>query len=137
MYDALLFLHVLAAFAMATAIVLFTALVVAGRRVDTPPEAVALFRISRLGEVLIIVGSVGTLVLGLWLAIYLDAYHPWDGWIVAALVLWAVAGWSGGEAGKRFERDPVAGRAAGIRLQALSSLAVLVILILMIWKPGA
>jgi hypothetical protein len=36
-----------------------------------------------------------TLGFGIWLAISLDAYHPWDGWIIAAIVLWAVAGGTG------------------------------------------
>jgi hypothetical protein len=40
-------------------------------------------------------------------------------------------------AGQAFGRDPVAGRGRGIRFQALTSAAVVVILVLMIWKPGA
>ena len=65
-----------------------------------------------------------------------DAYQLWDGWILASLVLWAIGGWAGGQAGKSFESGP-GGREAGIRFQAINSVAVLVILVLMIWKPGA
>src|SRR5581483_3011206 len=35
------------------------------------------------------IGGLGTIVFGVWLAIVDDAYHVWDGWIVAAIVLWA------------------------------------------------
>jgi uncharacterized membrane protein len=79
----------------------------------------------------------GTIVLGIWLAIDIDGYELWDGWILASLVLWALAGWAGGESGKTFARDPVGGRRTGIRLQALNSVGILAILVLMIWKPGA
>ncbi len=45
--------------------------------------------------------------------------------------------WTGGQAGRAFESDPVAGRPAGIRFQAITSVVIFVILVLMIWKPGA
>ncbi len=54
-----------------------------------------------------------------------------------AALIWALAGWTGGRAGKEFERDPVGRRGSGIRFQAVYSLLVLAILVLMIWKPGA
>ena len=79
----------------------------------------------------------GAIVFGVWLAIDDDAYQVWDGWIIASLLLWAVSMAAGVRAGQAFERDPVAGRQVGIRLQTLSSLAVVAILLLMIWKPGA
>ena len=53
------------------------------------------------------------LVFGIWLAIDLDAYQLWDGWILASLVLWADGGWAGGKAGKAFEADPVAAAPQG------------------------
>ena len=37
------------------------------------------------------VGGLGTLVFGIWLAIYVDGYEVWDGWIITAIVLWAIA----------------------------------------------
>ena len=78
----------------------------------------------------------GTIIFGIWLAIQVDRYHPWDGWIVAALVLWLVAGSAGVRAGRTFEGDPVAGRGAGIRFQLINTVGILAILVLMIWKPG-
>jgi uncharacterized membrane protein len=77
------------------------------------------------------------LVFGIWLAIDVDDYELWDGWILASLVLWAIGGWAGGQAGRAFEADPIAWRARGIRFQAINSVALLLILVLMIWKPGA
>jgi len=137
LYDWLLFLHVLSAFFVVGALTALWGLVVATR-----PSAPLLAEqeargFGRIVGPLVGVGMIGTLGFGIGLAIDSSRYHPWDGWIVAALVLWAIAGWAGGEAGKRFDRDPVGGRPAGMRFQALSSAAVLVILVLMIWKPGA
>ena len=80
---------------------------------------------------------VGVLVFGIWLAIDIDGYELWDGWILASLVIWALAGWAGDRAGRAFAEDPVGGRRRGIRFQALNSVGILVILVLMIWKPGA
>ena len=37
------------------------------------------------------VGGLGTLVLGIWLALNLDEYDFFDGWILGAIVLWFVA----------------------------------------------
>ena len=50
------------------------------------------------------IGGVGTLVFGIWLAVSLDAYELWDGWVIAAIVLWAVAGGAGQRAGVEYER---------------------------------
>jgi uncharacterized membrane protein len=156
-YEALLVLHVLAAFAMTAAVVLFGALVLAVRRVERPGEVVALFRISRAGDVLVAAGSVGTLVFGIWLAIYLDEYHPWDPWIVAALVLWAANGAAGNASGKHYYRardrarerlrvgddspDPtlqaLLGSRRALALHLVVIATVLAILALMIFKPGA
>ncbi|MBA3433006.1 MAG: hypothetical protein H0U08_02815, partial [Actinobacteria bacterium] len=37
------------------------------------------------------VGVTGTIVLGIWLAISRDEYQVWDGWVIAAIVLWVLA----------------------------------------------
>ena len=52
-------------------------------------------------------------------------------------MLWGLTGWAGAQTGRAFERDPVGGRGKGIRYHALTSIGVLVLLVLMIWKPGA
>jgi hypothetical protein len=155
--DWILALHLLSAFAMVGAIVLFWILIVAGWNMDTPDPVVRLSPVARVGVVAVTIGSVGTIVFGLWLAISREAYHPWDGWVIAALVLWAVAGGTGGRSGKEFSR---AGERAGelqagghtgpnaellalnrtrtgLLMHSITTLAVLLLLIDMIWKPGA
>ena len=137
LYDWLLFLHVLGAFLAVGALTALWALILGTRGTEPlfdPPSALTF---GRIAGILVGVGLMVALVFGIWLAIDHDAYQLWDGWILASLVLWAVGGWAGGKAGKAFEADPVGGRAAGIRYQAINSVAVLVILVLMIWKPGA
>jgi uncharacterized membrane protein len=158
LYDWLLFLHMLAAFALVAALVVFWTIGVVARNVERPSESVRYFRVARPANILVGVGTVGTLIFGIWLAIERDEYQVWDGWILAALVLWAIATELGrrggtvyGEAAKLAGRLASEGRgdepSAELRtllqdrtamvLQALSSLGVLVILILMIYKPGA
>ena len=51
-----------------------------------------------MGDALIAVGMIGTIVFGIWLA--LDEYEIWDGWIITALVLWLLAAAVGGRVGK-------------------------------------
>jgi hypothetical protein len=137
-YDWLLFLHVLAAFALVATLVTFSALALGAPRAP---------RIVLVADVLWNVGGLATLVLGIWLAIYLDGYEVWDGWILGAIGLWAIAT----ELGRRARRDlpPEAAPAgdggavvAGVQSQWvlmhwLRTVTVLGLLVLMIWKPGA
>ena len=157
-YDWLLFVHVAFAFALVAALVVFWTVAVAGRNVDRPTESLRYFRIARPANVLVMLGTVGTLVLGIWLAIDNDAFHVWDGWVIAGIVLWAIAGGTGqrgaqtyAEAQKLAERLAGEGRAdePSVELRArlqdrramwlniVSSAAVLAILVDMIYKPGA
>jgi uncharacterized membrane protein len=157
LYEWLLFLHVLTAFALVAAIVLYTFIVLAARGLELPSEIARLFRLSRVGDGLIAVGSIGVLILGIWLAIEEDRYKIWDGWIIAAIVLWLVFGAIGSRVGKHYDaarkraRMLVAeGRNApdaeligmmrsttGTALQLTSAVIVLVMLVDMIYKPGA
>jgi uncharacterized membrane protein len=136
LYDWLLFLHVLGAFLAVGALTALWALILStrGTALIDPPSAMTY---GRFFGILVGVGMVSALVFGIWLAIDVDGYELWDGWILASLLLWAIGGGAGGQAGKAFEADPIAGRAKGIRFQAINSVAVLLILVLMIWKPGA
>ena len=98
-YEWMLALHVLAAFAAAAALVLYTVLVVAGRRLTTVEETQSLFRVAPVGGPLVGVGMGVALVLGIVLAIDSDSYQLWDAWIIIALVLWALVGWAGQRTG--------------------------------------
>jgi cytochrome bd-type quinol oxidase subunit 2 len=126
-------LHLLSAFALVGAMVVlwFAYLVV---RADGTASA-ALGRLFKVGAVVVGIGLTGTLVFGVWLSISLDGYELWDGWVLAALVLWAIAGGTGDRAGK-VSREP-GGLQQALVLHAVSSLAIVLILIDMIWKPGA
>lgn len=125
MYDTLLFLHVLAAFALAIAVVTYTAVAV-GAYPGSPAVRVA--------DVCWDVGGLGTLILGIWLALHLDGYEVWDGWILGAIVLWAIAT----ETGRRAKLDLGGPEATGATaMHWLRTLAVLGLLVLMVWKPGA
>lgn len=121
MYDTLLFFHVLAAFMLGATVVVSSALVLG---------APAAPRTSTVANVLWDVGSLGTLVFGVWLALYVDGYEIWDGWILAALVLWAIAI----ELGRRVRDAAVANAAT---LHWLRTLFVVLLLADMVWKPGA
>jgi len=155
--DWALAVHVLSAFAYVAGLVLFWVLVVAVRRVDTPEETLRMEPIVKVGNVAVGIGAVGTIVVGVYLAFAVDSYAIWDGWIIAALVLWAVAGALGQRTGvaymqgmnKAKELD-AAGKTGpdqellalnrtqtGLILQTLGSLAVLLILVDMIFKPGS
>lgn len=125
MYDWLLFLHIMSAFLLAVTAVTYS--VVAFR---VPVGGRTLFVADRCWDV----GGLGTLILGVWLALYLDQYEIWDGWIVGALVLWVVATGLGESVRKRrAEAEPRSITA----MHWLRTLAVIGLLVLMIWKPGA
>jgi Predicted integral membrane protein (DUF2269) len=155
--DWMLALHVLSAFAYVGGIVLFWVLIVAVRKVDTPEGTIRMEPVVKVGNVAVGIGAVGTIVLGIWLAFRLDSYAIWDGWIIAALVLWAVAGGVGqrtaveytkgmtrakeleaaGQTGRSEELLALNRTSAGVALHALASVVMLLILLDMIFKPGA
>jgi hypothetical protein len=127
-YDWLLFLHVLAAFMLATTVVTYSAVVL-----GAPAGERAVFVANMMWDI----GGLATLVLGIWLAIDVDGYEVWDGWIIAAIVLWLIATGLGQEVRRAAggDGDVTTGRAA--TMHWLRTLTVLALLVLMIWKPGA
>ena len=126
-------LHLLSAFALVGAMVVlwfgYLSLRAEGE------ASAALGRLFKVGSVAVGIGLAGTLVFGVWLSISVDGYDPWDGWVIAALVLWAIAGGTGDRAG-RLSQQP-RGVQQALVLHTVSSLAIVLILIDMIWKPGA
>jgi uncharacterized membrane protein len=155
--DWLLVLHVLSAFAYVAGVTLFWVLVVAVRRTDTPEGTTRMEPSVKIGTAVVGIGSIGAIVFGIWLALSLDRYDLWDGWIIAAIVLWAIAAELGRRTGNEYtkgmrkaEELQGAGRteanadllalnrtSTGLLLQSVTSLVLLLILIDMIWKPGA
>jgi uncharacterized membrane protein len=155
--DWILALHVLSAFAYVAGIVLFWVLVVAVRKTDTPDDTLRMGPIVKVGNASVGIGAGGTIIFGIWLAFSVGGYDIWDPWIIAALVLWVLAAATGqrtgaeymagmtkaqeleaaGQTGPSTELLAVNRTQRGVQMHALSSLIVLLILIDMIWKPGA
>jgi uncharacterized membrane protein len=153
----ILALHVLSAFAFVAGIVLFWVLVVAVRKTDNPEGTIRMAPIVKVGNAAVGIGAGGTIVLGIWLAFSVGGYDIWDPWIIAAIVLWAISGAAGQRTGKAYmqgmnkaqelqaagQTGPSAELLAlnltsdGVRFHALTTLVVLLLLIDMIWKPGA
>jgi hypothetical protein len=127
-YDWLLFFHVVAGFMVVAGLAAYGVLVFSGvaavqRALATP--AAALWN----------AGALGVLVFGVWLAIDVDGYEVWDGWVIAALVLWLIAGAASGRlvGGLREGKESPNPRL----LVALMALATTLLLLDMIFKPGA
>ncbi len=155
--DWILALHVLSAFAYVAGVVLFWVLVVAVRQTDTPDGTIRMDPVAKVGNAAVGIGAGGTIVLGIWLAFSIGGYDIWDGWIIAALVLWFIAAEIGrrtgaaylqgmnkakelrtaGETGPSTELLALNRTREGLVLHVLASAVVLLILVDMIWKPGA
>jgi hypothetical protein len=151
-YDWMLALHLLSAFAVGAALVLYSVLVFAGRRM-TLEEPRALFRLAPLGTILVVAGAALVLVFGVILALDSDTFELWDGWIIAAIILWAALGAVGQRTGtyytgvEKLAKQSDAGTEAEVlaRLRASTgptlhfvTVAIFVLLLLdMLFKPGA
>ena len=155
MTKTVLFLHLLSAFtfvsgAVAAGIAQLTAL-----RRERPSEIALLFRTARTAALLTTVGGLATLVFGMWL-VSEAGYDFGDAWISAALALWLAAMVLGGLGGRtaRHARElaerlaadgdrpseelgNLVGHRPSLLLSYLATAAILVILVLMVWKPGA
>lgn len=155
--DWMLALHVLSAFAYVAGMILFWLLIVAVRRTDTPEGTVRMGPAVKVGNAAVGIGAGGTIILGIWLAFSVGGYEIWDGWIIAAIVLWVIAAELGrrtgaaymegvtkaqelqaaGQTGPNDELLALNRMSSGVLLHFLASVVVLLILIDMIWKPGA
>jgi hypothetical protein len=125
MYDWLLFLHLVAVFLLAVTVVTYSAVTL-----GAAAPGRTLFVADRCWDV----GGLGTLVLGIWLALYLDQYDFFDGWILGAIALWFVA--TG--LGQSLQRRMASGETGAIAtMHWLRTLVIIGLLVLMVWKPGA
>ena len=154
--DWVLALHLLSAVSLIAAVTMFSVMIAALWRTDDPAAVTSFMRVGLVGNVLVTIGSLGTIVFGVWLAISLDAYQLWDGWVIAALILWVLATAIGKQAGDGYRatsemaaqlvssaspRSPELAAAMGASrafwMHCLSTLVILLIVVDMIWKPGA
>jgi hypothetical protein len=124
---------------------------------DAADETLSLNRVSLVGIVAIVLGLLGTIVIGIWVAILRADFHPWDGWVIGAIVLWAIATVAllrsfveyrkpadkareliaAGKTGASSELVALNRASTGLMLRAVASAAVVLIVIDMIYKPGA
>jgi hypothetical protein len=124
-YDWLLFLHLLAAFLLAVTVLVYSAVALGA----TAPGR-TLFVADRCWDV----GGLGTLILGIWLALHLDQYGFFDGWILGAIALWFVA--TG--LGQSIQRRTASGETSAVMgMHWIRTAVVIGLLVLMVWKPGA
>jgi hypothetical protein len=135
LYETLLFFHVLGAFALVAGTTAMAPFAMGWGLVAL--ERVGAARLAFVGSILSGIGAVLTLVLGLWLVGNVG-YSFFRFWILGALVLWAVAGYSNGQVGGA-ARELTKGDESGKSVRTLwiaDTLAALLLLVLMIWKPG-
>jgi hypothetical protein len=100
-YRWMLSLHLLAAFSVAAALVVYSVLVYTGRRKKTLEETRVLFRVAPIATPLIGGGTLLVLILGVILAINggPQDFKIWNAWVIIGIVLWAVLGGIGQRTG--------------------------------------
>lgn len=131
MYDALLFLHVISAAIAFVTLAAFSAYAL-GARVDRPGLSAANIAWN--------VSGAGLLIFGVWLAIYVDGYEVWSGWVLIALGLFALATESGRRAMVGAEAALESGGAmaqGAVTMHWARTLILVLLLADMVWKPWA
>ena len=151
----LIALHVSGAFLLLGGGVIAGVLTFAASRSERPSDVAAFLGLVRFAVVAIGIGTLLTVVLGIWLVSDQD-FSFGDGWVLLSLLLWFVALGTGQAGGMRDKetrllaqelaaesnvatpglrarlRDPVT-----MALDYGSGLALVAVLALMVWKPGA
>jgi hypothetical protein len=150
-------IHLLTAATLVGALVMSWILTIALRSVDTASTTLSFNRVAMVGATAISVGLVGAIGFGIWLAILRDAFHPWDGWVIAAIILWVIATaaimravgeykqpaararalLASGQTGPDPELAALNRTTTALLMRALASAAIVLIVIDMIYKPGA
>jgi hypothetical protein len=150
-------IHLLSAATLVGALVMSWILTIALRSVETADTTLSFNRVAMVGATAIGVGLVGAIGFGIWLAILRDAFHVWDGWVIAAIILWCIATAAivravaeyrkpaekareliaSGQTGPSDELAALNRSSTGLLLRALASLAIVLIVIDMVYKPSA
>ena len=84
-------LHLVAAATLVGGLVMSWIVVVALRTVEDPDGTLSLNRVGLVATGAIVIGLPAVISLGIWLALLRPELHPWDGWAIAAILLWAIA----------------------------------------------
>jgi uncharacterized membrane protein len=148
-----LFFHLLGAFLLVGGTVVAGVAFEAARRRDNPREIALLLGLTRIGVLLVAAGTLLTLAFGLWL-VHLGHWGYGSGWVVSALVLFALMVVIGAAAGQRPKRarklavrlrDEHAGSTpelrallvdrAALAANYLSALLLVAIIAVMVFKP--
>jgi uncharacterized membrane protein len=154
-YNLALFFHLVGAFSLIAGTVVAGVAFEAARRRHDPAEIALLLGLTRIGVVLVGVGTLLAFAFGLWL-VELGHWGYNTSWVVAALVLLAltvVLGTAGGQRPKQARelavrlRDEPAEEAPELRAllndraarvaNYASVLFLLAIIVLMVFKPGS
>jgi hypothetical protein len=150
-------LHLLMAATLVGSLVMSWIVVVALLSAHTPDATLGLNRVALVGTAATVVGLVGAIAFGIWLAILRDQFQVWDGWVIAAIVLWCIAAAALLRSFAEYAKPAATAKAllaagrteaseeltalnrttTGLLLRAVASGAVVLIVIDMIWKPGA
>jgi uncharacterized membrane protein len=154
-YQWLLALHMTGAFLFFGGSVAAGVFNVVAMRRERPSEVALFLKLIRFTLIPVGIGIVSTLVLGLWL-VHHRGYSFGAFWVWAALVLWVISNALGGRGGAMQEKArklamrlaaegdrPSAELRAMVRDRGANALnvgagvALLLILVLMVWKPGS
>jgi uncharacterized membrane protein len=154
-YEWLLTFHMTGAFLFFGGAIAAGVLNTLALRAERPSDIALLLRLIQVTVVAIGVGGFLSLILGVWLVHHVG-YSYGAFWIWAALVLWVIAGALGGRGGRRqakarelAEQLDASGQGSTEELRAVlrdplgnalsygAGIAILLILVLMIWKPGS
>lgn len=146
--------HLLGAMLFVAGVVVAGTLFEVARRSQSPRDIAVLLGVTRVGVVLVALGGLMVPFFGLWL-VHLDGFSYGAGWISGALGLYVLAMALGGLGGQRPKQarllaTELAERGEGVsaglrellddRLSRLanhaSGLLILVIIVLMVYKPG-
>jgi uncharacterized membrane protein len=149
-----LFFHLLGAFVFVAGVVAAGVAHAAARRCRDPNEIALLLGLARVAVLLVGLGAAVVLAFGLWL-VDLSGHSLREPWLVAALSLFAVAlilGAAGGRKPRQARRlaarltesgrgaSPQLYRLLGDRPSAaanyLAALMIVIIIALMVWRPG-
>jgi hypothetical protein len=149
--------HLIFAAMLVGGLVMSWVVVVALYSAKAAEQTLGLGRVAMVGTVAILLGLLGTITLGIWTAVLRPELRPWHGWAIAAIVLWAIATVAllrsfaeygkpvakarelaaAGVTGPSEELSALNRTTTGLLLRAVSSLAIVLIVIDMVYKPGA
>lgn len=150
-------LHLLTAATLVGSLVMSWIVYFPLRSADTPAATLAFHRVAAIGAAATAFGLVGAIAFGIWLAILRDDFQVSDGWVITAIVLWAIATVTllrafaestkpaskaralaaAGENDRSAELAALNRTRTGLALRAAASAAIVLIVVDMIWKPGA